>query len=72
VIRVKKSKYRRPIGSSTWHKVPTMDEGGHDTLLSRLSVQYVPRHPTAEFTVKNGHLVNGIRRVGVTSNLDRP
>src|SRR5262245_60752680 len=70
--RVCRSKYRRPIGSSTWHRAPTLDSGGHDALVSRLSVQYVPRHPTTEFTVRNGHFVNGIRSVGVTSNRDSP
>ncbi len=40
--------------------------------LTRLSVQYVPRHATAEFSVRNGHFVNGMRSVGVTSSRVSP
>src|SRR4051794_16160962 len=61
VIRVWKSKSRRPIGSLTctfW--------------ASRLSLQYVPRQLTIELNVRNGQRVNGIRSVGFTSTRVSP
>ena len=35
--------------------------------VTQLSVQYVPRQETVEFTVRKGQRVNGTRSVGLTS-----
>src|SRR5262245_54190440 len=63
VMRELKSKYwRRTDSGRFWLKLSGL----------LLSDQYVPRHPTAVFTVRKGHLVNGNRIEGLTSTRVSP